>query len=145
MSHSVFNQANEWQASRRGGGLIKALPGAGSKEGGEEEERRLGLRERGEGAVWWWCWAGGREGHGSGTRIPRDGAGAGCERGLWAQRGTQSLKQSAQLLKHPTSLTASLSFSVPSLFLFLTLSLSLSFSPLPPFLTLNRSALHKEG
>ncbi len=24
------------------------------------------------------------EGHGSGTRLPGDGAGAGCERGLWA-------------------------------------------------------------
>lgn len=36
-------------------------------------------------------------GHGSGTRLPGDGAGAACEQGLWVWRGCQSLKQSALL------------------------------------------------
>lgn len=89
MSYHLFNQANEWQPFMRRGGLIKAFPGTGGvqrkQQGGEREGDRERREERQE-----------RErGHGSGTRFPRDGAGAGCEQGLWARRSSQSLKQSA--------------------------------------------------
>lgn len=84
MSYHLFNQANEWQPSMRRGGLIKAFPGTGDvqrkQQGREREIQEKQERERG---------------HGSGTRFPWDGAGAGCEQGLWARRGSQSLKQSA--------------------------------------------------
>ncbi len=83
MSYHLFNQANEWQPSMRRGGLIKAFPGTGDVQRKQQErEKRRERQER-------------ERGHGSGTRFPRDGAGAGCEQGLWARRGSQSLKQSA--------------------------------------------------
>lgn len=73
MSYHLFNQANEWQPSMRRGGLIKAFPGTGDvqrkQQGREREIQEKQERERG---------------HGSGTRFPWDGAGAGCEQGLWA-------------------------------------------------------------
>lgn len=65
----------------------------GEERKGEDrrrEERRGGGRASGPGRR--------MEGHGSGTSLPGDGAGAACERGLWAWRGCQSLKQSALLL-----------------------------------------------
>lgn len=49
----------------RRGGLIKAFLGTGGIQ--RKQQGREKRRERG---------------HGSGTRIPRDGAGAACERGL---------------------------------------------------------------
>ncbi len=83
MSYHLFNQANEWQPSMRRGGLIKAFPGTGDVQRKQQErEKRRERQER-------------ERGHGSGTRFPWDGAGAGCEQGLWARRGSQSLKQSA--------------------------------------------------
>ncbi len=83
MSYHLFNQANEWQPSMRRGGLIKAFPGTGDVQRKQQErEKRRERQER-------------ERGHRSGTRFPRDGAGAGCEQGLWARRGSQSLKQSA--------------------------------------------------